>query len=100
VSYADELKANRRLCILRLLVEERGHSNESVLELALRSLGHHAGLDRAYVRDQLTFLETAGAITIKYFKDRLMVVQLTERGASAASGAITIDGIAEPGFGG
>ena len=97
--YADALAANRRLCILKLLVEDRGSSNDSVLEMALKSLGHHAGMDRAYVRDQLRFLETAGCLRIEFFKDQVMVARINDRGAAVASGAIRCEGVAEPSFG-
>jgi hypothetical protein len=99
VSYADKLAANRRLAILKLLMEARGSSNESVLEMALREMGHHAEMTRVYVRAQLTFLERAGCIRIEFFNDKVMVAHLTERGASVATGAIRCDGVAEPGFG-
>jgi hypothetical protein len=98
-AYAEALAANRRLCILKLLVEARGSSNESVLQLGLEQLGHRAGLDRPYVREQLRFLETAGCIRIEFFQDKVMVAYLTERGASVASGVIPCDGVAAPGFG-
>lgn len=99
MSYSEHLAANRRLCILKLLIEECGISNESVLELALRALGHHAGVDRPYVRAQLDFLEQAGCVRIEYFKDKVMVAHLKERGTAVARGAITIDGIAKPSIG-
>lgn len=98
-AFAQALTANRRLCLLRLLVEARGTSNESVLQLGLQQLGHRMGVDRPYVREQLRFLETAGCLKIEFFQDKVMVAQLTERGASVASGAIACDGVAEPGFG-
>lgn len=99
MSYAESLKANRRLCILKLLIEDGGHSNESVLEMALRALGHHAGLDRAYVRELIRFLEEAGCLVIEFFKDKVMVVRITERGVSVARGSISCEGVAAPGMG-
>lgn len=100
MTYAEILAADRRLCILKLLVEGGGRSNESVLQKGLEMLGHHAGLDRAYVREQLAFLERAGCIRIEYFADRVMVAHLNERGHSVAKGVITCEGIAAPEFGG
>lgn len=97
--YAEELAANRRLCILKLLEESRGQANESVLEMGLKLLGHHAGMTRDYVREQLRFLEKASLIRIEYFNDRVMVAHLLGRGADVASGAIDCDGVAQPGFG-
>ena len=100
LSYAEMIKADRRLCVLRLLVEARGISNESVLQKALEALGHQAGLDRDYVRQQLLrFLEEAGCIRIEFYNDRVMVAHLTERGSSVAAGRIRCEGVAEPSFG-
>ena len=99
-SYAQLVAADRRLCILRLLVEARGSSNESVLQKALEALGHLAEMSRDYVRDQLRFLETAGLVRIDYYNDRVMVAHILERGAAVARGSISCDGVAEPSFGG
>lgn len=99
-SFADHIAADRRLCLLRLLLEAEGCANESVLETGLRGLGHNAGMDRAYVRAQLRELETLACIRIELFSDRVMVAHLLDRGANVARGHVTVPGIARPSFGG
>lgn len=99
MSYSENLKANRRLAILKLMIEDGGESNESVLEMGLRSLGHVPELDRRYVREQIRFLEEADCLVVTLFKDKVMVVKITDRGCAVARGGIKIDGIAQPGLG-
>jgi hypothetical protein len=100
MSPADYVLANRRLCILKILADDGGHSNESVIETALLSLGHHAGTDRDAVRTWLRELETSGTITLEYYRDKVMVAHLTSRGLAASQGRIAIDGVAKPAIGG
>ncbi|PZO89073.1 MAG: hypothetical protein DI623_11380 [Sphingomonas sanxanigenens] len=97
---ADGILANRRLAILKLLVEDGGHSNESVLELALRELGHRKGLDRAAVRQMMRELEERACVTLQLFRDTVLVAHITDRGRLAAIGDISVAGIASPHIGG
>ncbi len=99
MTFADELAANRRLAILRLLVEGGGRSNDSVLEMCLRRMGHHAGLTRAYVREQLRFLESADLVTIEMVEARIMVAKLSRRGGDVVTGAVSFEGVAAPNYG-
>ena len=96
MSYRDLVDADRRLCMLRLLLEDGGHGNESVLEKGLEALGHRAGLERAVVRDHMRFLESAGLVTIDFYRDKIMVASITERGVKVARGQVTVDGVAQP----
>ena len=96
MSYRDLIDADRRLCMLRLMLEDGGCANESVLEKGLEALGHRAGLERAVVRNHMTFLETAGLVTVEFFRDKVMVATITERGVKVARGQITVDGVAQP----
>lgn len=96
MSYRDLVAADRRLCILRLLVEDGGHANESVLEQALEALGHRAGMERAVVRQYLRDLESVGCITIDFYRDKIMVASITERGVKVARGQVTVDGVKQP----
>jgi hypothetical protein len=94
MSFADHLAADRRRWILRILAEDGGHSSETTIESTLAALGHHAGLDREYVREQLRFLETADCITVELYRDKLMVASITARGVAVLEGRKTCDGIA------
>lgn len=100
MTYAEQLLADRRLCVLRLLLDQDGCANDRVLELGLLGLGHRANLDRAYVREIVRFLETADCVTVELFQDKVMVAHLTERGALVAQGRIRCEGVARPSFGG
>ena len=99
MSYAVHLAANRRLSILQNLIEDAGHGSETAIEQTLLSQGHHAGLTRDYVRDQLKFLAEIDALTIDYYRDKLMVAHITERGVNIAQGRITVDGVEAPPIG-
>lgn len=99
MSYAERQAADRRLVILRLLVEDEGHANESVLEQGLIALGHRIGLDRAAVRKLCEDLERAGCVRLEYFRDRVMVAAITERGVAVSQGRIHVDGVAKPALG-
>lgn len=99
MSYADFVDADRRLALLRLMAEDGGHANESVLETGLIALGHRARLDREAVRGHLRFLETAGCLTLEFYRDKVMVAALTRRGAAVADGRIEVDGVARPQIG-
>ena len=96
VPYSEHLDSNRRLAILKLLVEECGTSNDSVIELSLRELGHRKELDRAAVRRLVAELEERGCVTSEIVRDVVVVVTITQRGRMAARGDVTIGGIASP----
>ena len=99
-TYAEEILADRRLVMLRLLLEDEGCANDKVLEVGLRAVGHRVNVDRDYVRDQMAWLNEARCIRIEYAKDRVMVAHLTDRGAAVARGDLRVEGIARPSFGG
>ena len=96
MSYRDHIDADRRLCILRVLVEDGGSANESVLETVLEALGHRAGMERSVVRQYMRDLEKCGCITLDYYRDKIMVASITERGVKVARGQITVDGVKQP----
>ena len=93
MSYADHLAANRRLCILQNLIEDGGSGSETAIEQILLASGHRPGLTRDYVREQLKYLADLDAVSIEYFRDKLMVATITERGVNIAHGRITVDGV-------
>jgi hypothetical protein len=97
--YAEVLAADRRLAILRLLVEAGGESGESVLEKGLHMLGHRAGVDRDQVRRDLRDLADRDCLVTELFAEKVMVAKITRRGVSAAEGVIEIAGVAKPSMG-
>jgi hypothetical protein len=96
MSYTEHFRANMRLAVLKLLIEDCGHCNESVIELSLRELGFRKGLDRAVVRQLMRDLEERACVTIDLVRDVVMVAHITQRGRLAAAGDVSIDGIASP----
>lgn len=97
--YAEVLAADRRLALLRLLVEAGGEAGESVLEKGLHMLGHRAGVDRDQVRQDLRDLEDRDCLVIEFFEDKVMIAAITRRGVSAANGVIEVKGVAKPAMG-
>lgn len=89
------LVEERRLAILRWLWKMPGHTaNEHIAGIYLR----HVGLVSAQeaVRDCLNHLERSGTLKIVW-REALMVIELTQRGAEAAEGLVDVDGIPRPG---
>lgn len=96
MSYAEELDADRRLALLRLIAEDGGQSNDGALLTAMRSIGHRLHFDRAAARRLLRELADRECITLELVRDTIMVVKLLERGRMAIAGDVTIGGVASP----
>lgn len=97
--FKNHLQADRRLAILRLLVEAGGEAGESVLEKGLHMLGHRAGVDRDRVRRDLNDLKELACLEIDFFQGTIMVAAISQRGVSVAKGIIEVEGIARPAMG-
>lgn len=96
MSYADQVAADRRRDILKILLADGGSGSEIVLEQGLAMLGPRMGLERAVVRSALRHLEQADLVSIDYYRDTIMVASITERGVKVARGWITVDGVTQP----
>ncbi len=99
MSYRSHADANRSLAILKILLEEAGTSNASVIETSLREIGHRAGLDRAAVHRLIACLEERACVTSEMVRDTVMLVTITPRGRMAVRGEVEIDGVASPHLG-
>lgn len=97
MKYEEDLKANRRLCILKLLLEDEGHSNISIIDMGMKALGHRVGVDRAYIADQLAHLAEQKCVVLEEVKG-VTIVELTETGANVARGFAKAEGVARPSF--
>lgn len=97
--YAEVLAADRRLVILRLLVEAGGESGESALEKGLHMLGHRTAVDRDQVRKDLRELEARGCVEIEFYDAKVMIGAITRRGVSVAEGKVVVAGVAKPTLG-
>jgi Fe2+ or Zn2+ uptake regulation protein len=93
--YADYLRHDIRLVVLRLLVEMTAYrANSSVLTMALDNYGHT--LSRDQVKTELHWLAEQGALTLSDVGP-VLVATLTERGQDIAAGRARIPGIKRPG---
>ena len=99
MNFEQTLAQDRRLAMLRILLEVNGEANESVLCSGLESIGHSRMLTRENVRGDLRFLETAGAIRLSWFDGRIAVAHLLIRGEEIAKGKIVVEGIKRPSIG-
>ena len=94
-TYNERAEEDRRLIVLRALVAEpHGAMNERLLQTHLELFGHRVGRDQ--VRATLRWLGSAGAITLAWPAETIMVATLTLRGEEHVSRAAPIDGIALP----
>ena len=93
--YADYLREDIRLVVLRLLVEMTAYrANSSVLTMALDNYGHT--LSRDQVKTELHWLAEQGALTLSDVGP-VLVATLTERGQDIAAGRARVPGIKRPG---
>lgn len=96
--YADYLREDQRLALLRLLSEMPSYrSNSSVLVSVMRTWGHEMSRDQ--VKTELTWLGEQGLLKIEDNLQAVLVVALTERGADVAAGRVTQPGVKRPGPG-
>lgn len=93
--YAEYLREDYRLVILRLLVEQTAYrANSSVLTMALDNYGHT--LSRDQVKTELYWLAEQGTLTLNDIGP-VLVATLTERGQEVATGRARVPGIKRPG---
>lgn len=93
--YADFLRQDMRLVILRLLAELPAYrANSSMLNAALDSYGHTASRDQ--VKTELAWLAEQGAVSLDDIGP-VLVATLTERGQDIAAGRTRVPGIKRPG---
>ena len=95
MSYMQLITEDRRLVILRALLEDAGYShNESVLQSILSAFGHTVSRDQ--VRNLISWLKEQDLVHIDMVGD-YMVAKLTARGADVATGAAAVPGVKRPG---
>ncbi|MNR17126.1 hypothetical protein D3C85_1337680 [compost metagenome] len=95
--YANFLSADRRLVILRILVEMPGYrANSSVLYTALQEWGHEPTRDQ--VKSELRWLQEQQLVELDEVADgAVLLAKVTERGADVAEGRARVDGVKRPG---
>lgn len=98
-AFDQVLAEDRRLAMLRLLVEANGEANESVLYTGLEMLGHRTELTRANVRADLKYLQERDLVVLDYFEDKVCIAKITERGVEVAEGRTRVEGVKKPKIG-
>ena len=99
MSFRDRVEADRRLIILRVLVENGGAASESVIEQSLLDLGERTDLDRTAVRRFILELEEKTCVVVDLYRDKVMVPTITKFGVAVAEGRKTVDGVSKPSVG-
>ena len=93
MSMMELLDQDRRLVMLRTLVDIGGEANESILQDCLDAYGHRVSRDQ--VRTHINWLAEQGLVTNEpvgsYF-----VASLTGRGQDVAEGRSTVPGVKKP----
>lgn len=93
MSMMELLDQDRRLVMLRSLVDIGGEANESILQDCLDAYGHRVSRDQ--VRTHINWLAEQGLVTNEpvgsYF-----VASLTGRGQDVAEGRSTVPGVKKP----
>ncbi|MDF7669872.1 ArsR family transcriptional regulator [Orbaceae bacterium ESL0721] len=97
MSYAEFLKEDQRLVILRILNEMPSYSsNSSIIYSVLEQYGH--ALSRDQVKTHMQWLAEQGLINIDIL-GLVFVAHLTERGADVATGKAIVPGVKRPAAG-
>lgn len=96
MSFKDFVTEDRRLFILRLLMDIGGSGNESVIYTGCRAAGHRRGVTRDVVRADLEWLRTRHLVIFEWYEDTVLVAILTSRGADVASGDVEVEGVKRP----
>ena len=95
MSYAQYLKEDQRLVMLRTLNEMPSYTaNSSVLHGLLGRFGHNPSRDQ--VKTELRWLEEQGLVTIDDVNG-LLIARISERGSDVASARVIVPGIKKPG---
>ncbi|TBU75211.1 ArsR family transcriptional regulator [Phytopseudomonas daroniae] len=92
--YADFLRQDQRLVMLRILSElPQYRANSSVITSLLGEFGHHPSRDQ--VKSELSWLGEQALVKVEDIGS-VLVVTLTERGGDVAAGRASVPGISKP----
>ncbi len=97
MSYAEFLKEDQRLVILRVLYEMPSYSsNSSIIYGVLERFGH--SISRDLVKTHMNWLAEQELIKLEII-GTVFVGYLTERGADVAAGKVIVPGVKRPSAG-
>lgn len=95
-TFAERLREDRRLVLLRILSEQKGYfANSSQLHAGLHFLGVAA--DRDDVLTDLNWLRDQGLVSLSEAVPGVEVATLTSRGNSVSNGYTVVPGVSRPG---
>ncbi|EAP3676433.1 ArsR family transcriptional regulator [Salmonella enterica] len=89
----DILTEDRRLVILRSLLDCNNEANESILQDCLDAYGHNVSRD--VVRGQIDWLAEQNLVTVENLSG-FYVVTITGRGQDVAEGRAKVSGVKRP----
>jgi hypothetical protein len=87
------LEEDRRLVILRSMLDAGGSANDSILQTSLNGYGHRVSRDM--VKTQMYWLSEQGLITIETLGS-CMIAKLTSHGQDVAEGLSVCPGVKKP----
>lgn len=94
MSYQEIVEADRRLVILKVLLDSAGYAcNEHLLATLLGSFGHAVSNDR--VRTDLAWLSEQGMIGVREVGG-VQIATATLRGLDVAQGRASVPGVKRP----
>lgn len=97
MNFETHVQEDRRLVILRLLVEAHGFSvNSSILQSAMREFAHNVSRDLLHT--ELHWLAEQGLLKVEP-RMSVLIATLTARGADVAKGTAVVPGVKRPGPG-
>ncbi|QHJ84405.1 MAG: hypothetical protein [Caudoviricetes sp.] len=97
MSYAEFLKEDQRLVILRILNEMPSYSsNSSIIYSVLDHYGH--AISRDQVKTHLSWLSQQNLVKSETIGS-VIVARLTDFGADVAQGKVTVPGVKRPSAG-
>ncbi len=93
--FAERLREDRRLVLLRLLSEQGGYrANSSILHAGLQHLGVAAARDD--VLTDLQWLADQSLIALDAISEHVQVAMLTARGQDVVHGLAIVPGVSRP----
>ncbi len=97
--FAKKQIADRRLTILKLLIEAEGEAGESALEWGLRQWGFQARLSREVVQEDLIALKKVHCVENEFGPGGYITASISRIGVRAANGEIEVEGVSKPQLG-
>jgi len=95
-SFANLMREDQRLVILRLLHESNSYTlNSSVLAAAMAHLGHEISRDQ--VKTHLAWLAEQELVFVNEVVPGVIVARLSERGQEVVVGRARVPGVKRPG---